>query len=115
MIPAHRPALAVVHGLDVVAVGIAQEHAVVTGVVLGPLTRGVQHLRPGRHGRLMDRVYRVPVGRTEGDVQLPGLGAGRGPSQNAAVPSGPARPTTMVSPTGKRIASRIPIEAKVRR
>ena len=38
-----------------------------------------------------------------------------GPSQNTGVPSGPDRPTTMVSPRGKRIASRIPIAAKVRR
>ena len=73
---AGRP-LAVVDGLDVVAVRVAQEHAVVAGVVLRPLTRGVQHFHPSRHGRLVHRVHRAPVGRPEGHVQFPGLGAGR--------------------------------------
>ncbi len=68
--------LAVVDGLDVVAVGIAQEHGVVAGVVLRPLARSVQHFHPGRHGGIVHGVHRLPVGRPEGDVQFPGLGAG---------------------------------------
>ena len=54
--------LSVVDGLDVVAVQVAEEHAVVARVVLGPLARGVQHLDPGRHGGLVHGVYR-PRGR----------------------------------------------------
>jgi hypothetical protein len=38
-----------------------------------------------------------------------------GPSQNTGWPSGPPRPTTMVSPYGKRNTSRIPIAPKVLR
>ena len=72
----HR-GLAVVDGLDVVAVGIAQEDAVVAGVVFRPFTGSVQHLHPGRHGGLVHRVDRGPVGRAEGDVQFPGLVPGR--------------------------------------
>jgi hypothetical protein len=77
--PSSRPAegLAVVDGLDVVAVGIAQEHGVVAGVVLRPLARSVQHFHPGRHGGIVHSVHRLPVGRPEGDVQFPGLGSGR--------------------------------------
>jgi len=72
---------AMVDGLDVVAVGIAQEDAVVAGVVFRPFTGRVQHLHPGRHGGLVHRVDRGPVGRAEGDVQFPGL-----------VPGGRAQP-----------------------
>ena len=68
--------LAVVDGLDVVAVRIAQEHAVVAGVVLRKLARGVQHFHPGRHGGVVHGVHRAPVGCLEGHVQFPGLGAG---------------------------------------
>jgi hypothetical protein len=76
-----RALAAVVDGLDVVAVGIAQEDAVVAGVVFRPFAGRVQHLCPGRHGGLVYRVDRVPVGRAEGDVQFPGL-----------VPGGRAQP-----------------------
>jgi uncharacterized membrane protein YgaE (UPF0421/DUF939 family) len=76
-----RALAAVVDGLDVVAVGIAQEDAVVAGVVLRPFAGRVQHLCPGRHGGLVHRVDRGPVGRAEGDVQFPGL-----------VPGGRAQP-----------------------
>jgi len=72
-----RLGLAVVDGLDVVPVQVAQEHRVVTGVVLRPLPRGVQHLHPSRHGRLVHGVYRRAVRRPEGHVQFPGLGAVR--------------------------------------
>ena len=68
--------LAVVDGLDVVPVQVAQEHGVVTGVVLRPLARRVQHLHPGRHGGLVHGVHRRAVRRPEGHVQFPGLGAG---------------------------------------
>ena len=71
-----RGGLAVVDGLDVVAVRVAQEDGVIAGVVLRPLARGVQHLHPGRDGGLVHRVHRAPAGRPEGHVQLPGLGAG---------------------------------------
>jgi uncharacterized membrane protein YgaE (UPF0421/DUF939 family) len=72
-----RALAAVVDGLDVVAVGIAQEDAVVAGVVFRPFAGRVQHLCPGRHGGLVHRVDRGPVGRAEGDVQFPGLVPGR--------------------------------------
>ena len=71
-----RGGLAVVDGLDIVAVRVAQEDGVVAGVILRPLARGVQHLCPGRHGGLVYRIHRAPVGRPEGHVQFPGLGAG---------------------------------------
>ena len=54
--------------LDVVAVGIAHERAVVVGVVLGPHPRLVQHLGAGGDGRVEERVDRRPVGGGEGDV-----------------------------------------------
>src|SRR5580704_16622720 len=77
-----QPCLAVVDGLDVVAVGIAQEDAVVAGVVFRPFTGRVQHLYAGRHGGLVHRVDRGPVGRAEGDVQFPGLvPGGRAPPE----------------------------------
>jgi hypothetical protein len=44
-----QPCLAMVDGFDVVAIGIAQEDAVVAGVVFRPFTGRVQHLYPGRH------------------------------------------------------------------
>ena len=110
-----RRALAVVDGLDVVAVRVAQEHGVVARVVLRPLTRGVQHFHSGRHGGFVHGVHRAAVGRPERHVQFPGFGAGGRAQPEVGTPSGPARPTTMVSPAGKRIASCIPIAAKVRR
>ncbi len=84
--------LAVVDGFDVVAVQVAQEHAVIPGMVLRPLARGVQHFHPGRHGRLVHGVHRLPVGRPEGHVQFPGLGAsGRAqPEHGNAVGAGQA-------------------------
>src|SRR5450759_1383452 len=51
----------VVYGLHVVAVEVAQKHAVVARVVLGPLPRGVQHLRPRRHRGVVDRVHGAAV------------------------------------------------------
>jgi hypothetical protein len=69
----------VVHGLHVVAVEVAQEHAVVARVVFGPLTWGVQNLRDlraRRHSGVVGRVDGVAVGSAEGQVQFPGLGAG---------------------------------------
>ena len=71
-----RGGLAVVDGLDIVAVRIAQEDGVVAGVILRPLAWGVQHFHPGRHGGLVYGIHRAAVGRPEGHVQFPGLGAG---------------------------------------
>ncbi len=67
------PSVAVVDSLDVMAVRIAYEHAVVARVVLGPLPGRMEHLRPRADRRLMDRINRGAVRGTEGDVQLPGL------------------------------------------
>jgi len=66
----------VVHGLHIVAVEVAQEHAVVARVVLGPLPWGVQNPRARRYSGVVDRVDGVAVGSAEGQVQFPGLGAG---------------------------------------
>jgi uncharacterized membrane protein YgaE (UPF0421/DUF939 family) len=93
---------AVVDGLDVVAVRVAQEHPVVTRVVLRELARGVQHLHPGRHGGLVHGVHRLAVGRPEGDVQFPGLGRpGRRrptPSSERCCPPSPAVPPVGYAP-----------------
>ncbi len=103
------------HGLHVVTVEVAQEDAVVARVVLGPLTRGVQHLRTRRHSSFVDRVDCVAVDSAEGQVQLPGLGAGGWSEPEIGEAVGPDKPTTKVPPCGKRITSRMPIGAKVRR
>src|ERR1035438_3369819 len=71
--------LTVVYGLDVVAVGIAQEHSVITRVVLGPFARPVQYFRPGRDGGVVHRIHGLAVGRAERHVQFPGLGSGGRP------------------------------------
>ena len=105
----------VMDGFDVVAVGIAQEDGVVAGVVFRPFPGSVQHLHPGRHGGLVHGVDRGPVRRAEGDVQFPGLVPGRRAEPEVGTPSGPDRPTAMLSPYGKRITSRIPIAPNVRR
>ncbi len=86
-----RARLSVVDGLDVVAVRVAQEHAVVAGVVLRELARGVQHLRPGCHGGLVHRVHRRAVGGLEGDVEFPGLGAGGRPQPEHRLAVGAAQ------------------------
>ena len=85
------PQLAVVDGLDVVAVQVAQENPVVARVVLRELTRGVQHLHPGRHRRLVHRVHRGAVGGLEGDVEFPGLGAGGRPEPEHRLAVGAAQ------------------------
>ena len=103
------------HGLHVVAIEVAQEHTVVAGVVLGKLTRGVQHLRASDQSGLVDRVNGAPVGGVEGQVQFPGLGAVGWTEPEVGEAVGPDKPTTKASPCGKRITSRIPIGAKVRR
>ena len=59
-----------VDGLDVVAVGVADEGAEVAGVVLGPYPWRVQHLGPLRDRRVAERLHRVAVGRAERDVGL---------------------------------------------
>jgi uncharacterized membrane protein YgaE (UPF0421/DUF939 family) len=89
--PTARPQLAVVDGLDVVAVQVAQEHPVVARVVLRELTRGVQHLDTGRHRGLVHRVHRGAVGGLEGDVEFPGLGAGGRPEPEDRLAVGAAQ------------------------
>jgi len=64
----------VVDGFHVVAVEIAQEDAIIARMVFRPLTRGVQDLGTGRHGRLMDRIHGVAGRGPERNVKFPGLG-----------------------------------------
>ena len=52
----------VADGLDVVAVGVAHERAVVVGVVLGPHPRFVQHLGARRHRGVEERADRARSG-----------------------------------------------------
>src|SRR5690606_18010268 len=61
----------VADGLDVVAVGVAHEGAVVAGVVLGPLAGLVEHLGAGGHRGVEERPHRGAVRGSEGDVRLP--------------------------------------------
>ena len=69
----HLPLLRrVADGLDVVAVGVADERAVVVRVVLGPHPRLVQHLGAGRDRGVEERAHRGPVGRDERDVRSRG-------------------------------------------
>jgi deazaflavin-dependent oxidoreductase (nitroreductase family) len=63
------------HSLDVVAVRVAHERAVIVRVVFGPDPRLVQHLGTGAHGRREERVDGGPAGRLERDVRLPEAGA----------------------------------------
>ena len=67
----HQAGKRVVHGLDVVAVGIAEEDAVVARVVLGPDPRLVQDLRPRRPGRGEDLVDGLAGRRGERQVHRP--------------------------------------------
>src|SRR5215467_14775 len=60
----------VTDGLDVVAVGVADEGSVVAGVVLRPHARLVQDLRTAGGGGLEEGVHRRAVRRGEGDVRL---------------------------------------------
>ena len=57
--------------LDVVAVGVADEAAVVRRVVLGPEARLVQDLRALVDRRVEERPDGLPAGRGERDVRLP--------------------------------------------
>src|SRR5947207_14584260 len=56
--------------LDVVAVGITDEAAVVVRVVLGPHPRLVQHLGASRDRRVEEGVHRGAVGGQGRDVRL---------------------------------------------
>ena len=60
----------VTDGLDVVAIGIAHERAVVTRVVLGPEPRLVQHLRAACDGSVEEGAHRGAVGRDERNVRF---------------------------------------------
>ena len=82
-------------------VQVAQEDGVIAPqVVLGHLPGRVQHFHAVRHGRLVHGIDRGAVGRPEGHVQLAGLSPVGGPSQKTGWPSGPHRPTAMVSRYG---------------
>ena len=76
------------HGLDVVAVEVPEEHSVVPRVVLRPFPRGVQHPRAGRHGRGMHGVYRLPVRSSKGEVDLASLWSGCRAQPEAGYPVG---------------------------
>ena len=83
-----------VHDLDVVAVGIARERAVVAGVVFGPLAGSVVVAVASRRGGIVKRV----------DGRVPGCGKremqvlGRRPRDER---EGPGRPAEL-DPLGKR-------------
>src|SRR4051794_21618455 len=68
---------AVADRFDVVAVRVADEGAVVIGVVLRPDAGLVQHLGAGSDGGGGERVDGRAVGRRERDVRLPEAVAGR--------------------------------------
>ena len=106
---------AVVDGLHVVAVRVAQEHPVVAGVVLRPLPRRVQHRGPAASAAAWTastacRSAAVKA-RWTSRVSAPAAGL----SQKAGLPSGPARPTSKPSGCGTRIASVMPRGANTRR
>ena len=63
------------NGFDVVAVGVADEGAVVVRVVLGPYPRFVQHLGTGGDGGVEERPHRARSARGERDVRLAKAGA----------------------------------------
>lgn len=67
----------VADGLDVVAVGVAHEGAVVVGVVLGPHPGLVEGLGAGGDRGGEERIHCGPVGGGEGDVGLTEPLAGR--------------------------------------
>src|SRR5690349_6206413 len=64
------PRHAVADRLDVVAVGVADETAVVLLVVLREVPRLVQHLGPEADRSLDERVHGLAVRRGEGEVHL---------------------------------------------
>ena len=66
--------------LDVVAVGIAYEGAVIARVVLRPDSRLMQDLRAGADGRGEEGVDQLAVGCRESDVRLAETVAGRLPA-----------------------------------
>src|SRR5436190_1849184 len=57
-------------GLDVVAVGVPHEGAVVVGVVVGPDAGFVEYFGASTHRCLEEGPYRGPVGCRERDVRL---------------------------------------------
>ena len=81
---------ATTHGLDVVAVRVPHEGAVVVRVVLGPHPRFVQDRSTGAHRGVEEATNLGPVVGSESDVEFAaGAGAARGPSQNDAWPAVP--------------------------
>jgi hypothetical protein len=80
----------VAHRFDVVAVEVAHEAAVVTGVVLGPDPRLVQHVDALAAGGLDEGVDLLPGLRPEADVDVLVRGTG--------VPTGPIQKLGKVVP-----------------
>src|SRR4051812_36656867 len=77
--------LTVVHGLDVVAVGVADVGAVVAGVVLRPQPGRPVVLAAGADRGRVEGVDRVVVGRGEGDVDAGGRLALAEPEERLAI------------------------------
>jgi hypothetical protein len=60
----------VAHRLDVIAVGVADEGAIVIGVIFGPNTRLVEHLGALTDGGVEEGAHRGAIGGLKGDVDL---------------------------------------------
>lgn len=105
----------VMNGLDVVTVRVAQEHPGIAGVVLRPLPRGVQHLRPRgeRGGGAASTAPRSGARKATCSSRASAPAAGL--SQKLGTPSEPASPITNPGPLSKRIISPIPSGANTRR
>ncbi len=61
----------VAHGLDVVAIRVTDERAVVVLVILGPDARFVQHVSTGADSGSEERPHRLTIGSAERDMGLP--------------------------------------------
>lgn len=93
--------------LDVVAVEVAEEHAVVAGVVLRPQPRSVQDLGASRDRCAMDLLDRHAGRGGEGDVDLSVGRAGGRPEPEVRETGRPGEPdrrraVTVVAPAQRR-------------
>ena len=91
--------------LDVVAVGIADEGAVVARVVLRPDARLMQDLRAGADGRGEEGVDELAVGCRESDVRLAETVAGRlpaDPERGRSTPYPMTGPNSMIRSAAER-------------
>jgi hypothetical protein len=96
------------NSLDVVPVRVAQEHAVVAGVVFRPQPGPVQQLRAGTFGGALHRVNRLPRRRAQRDVHRPHPAVHQGPKPELGPTVQAAQPTTVPSSRDNRISSRTP-------